>query len=250
MCLAARRPALGRRRDDVKPGWERVRAAAADAARDPWVWVPLAGAAGLQIDGWDRKISDWAVRETPIFGSPRNAANWSDDLRNTAILTDAVTILLAPSGDNFRDWMVNKAKGYAVDLAAVGAANGLTHVLKVTVGRTRPSMTNDESFPSGHTTAATTSGRLAARNLEYFDMTVATRRNLTIGLDALTAATAWARVEAGAHYPADTLVGMAIGNFSANFFRDAFMESNRADRQAFALVPTQGGLMLDYSIRF
>ncbi|MGB5131304.1 MAG: phosphatase PAP2 family protein, partial [Steroidobacteraceae bacterium] len=234
----------------ISPGWERVRAAAASAARDPWVWVPLAGAAGLQVDGWDRKISSWAIRETPIFGSPRNAATWSDDLRNTAVLADAVTILLAPSGDDARSWMVDKAKGYAVDLAAVGAANGVTGVLKVNVGRTRPSLTNDESFPSGHTTSAATSDRLAARNLEYLDISTAARRKLTFGLDALTIATAWARVEASAHYPADTLVGMAIGNFSANFFRNAFIESGRPAKQAFAVVPTRDGLMLDYSARF
>lgn len=254
LCLTGCAALPGTRRwgEDVTiaPGWARVRAAAADAARDPWVWAPLAGAAGLQVNSWDRKISNWAIRETPLFGSPRNAANWSDDLRNTVILADAVTILLAPSGDDSRTWLVNKAKGYAVDLAAVGAANGITHVLKVSVGRTRPSLTNDESFPSGHTTAAATSGRLAARNLHYFDITAAARRRLTYGLDALTIATAWARVEAGAHYPSDTLFSIALGNFSANFFRDAFMESGGAARQAFAIVPTHGGLMLDYSTRF
>ena len=234
----------------MSPGWERVRVAAADAARNPWVWVPLAGAAGLQIGSWDRKISDWAIRETPVFGSPRNAANWSDDLRNAAILLDTMTTLLAPSGDDARTWFVNKLEGYAVDLAAVGAANGLTHVLKVEAGRTRPSLTNDESFPSGHTTAAATAGRLAARNLEYFDLSASTRRRLTYGLDALTIATAWARVEAGAHYPADTLVGMAIGNFSANFFRDAFFDPAGDSQQSVAVVPTDGGLMLRYSIAF
>ena len=234
----------------ISPGWERVRAAAVNAARDPWVWAPLAGAAGLQIGSWDRKISDWAIRETPVFGSPQNAATWSDDLRNAAILTDTVTTLLAPSGDDARTWFVNKVEGYAVDLAAVGAANGVTDVLKVNVGRMRPSMTNTESFPSGHTTSAATSDRLAARNLAYFDLSAVTRQRLTYGLDALTIATAWARVEAGAHYPADTLVGMAIGNFSANFFRDAFFDPAGDGRQDLAVVPTDGGLMLRYSIAF
>jgi len=234
----------------ISPGWERVRAAAVNAARDPWVWAPLAGAAGLQIGSWDRKISDWAVRETPVFGSPRNAATWSDDLRNTALLTDTITTLIAPSGDDARTWFVNKLEGYAVDLAAVGAANGVTGVLKVNVGRMRPSMTNTESFPSGHATSAATADRLAARNLAYFDLSAGARQRLTYGLDALTVATAWARVEAGAHYPADTLVGMAIGNFSANFFRDAFFDPAGDGRQALAIVPTDGGLMLRYSVGF
>lgn len=254
LCLAGCTTLPGARRwgEDVtiSPGWERVRAAAVAAARDPWVWAPLAGAAGLQIESWDRKLSDWAIRETPVFGSQRSAETWSDDLRSAAVLADAVTILLAPSGEDARSWIVNKAKGYAVDLAAVGAANGITHVLKTAVGRTRPSRTNDESFPSGHTTSAATSDRLAARNLEYLNLSAVARRRITYGLDALTIATAWARVEAAAHYPSDTLVSIALGNFSANFFRNAFVDSEGDRIQEIAVVPTQGGLMLRFSARF
>lgn len=254
MCLAGCAALPGARRlgEDVtvSPGWERVRAAAVEAARDPWVWAPLAGAAGLQINSWDRKLSDWAIRETPLFGSQHSAETWSNDLRSAAVLTDAVTILLAPGGNDARSWMVNKAKGYAVDLAAASAAIGTTHVLKTAVGRTRPSQTNDKSFPSGHTTTAATYDRLAARNLEYFDMTAAARRRLTIGLDALTIATAWARVEAGAHYPSDTLFSIALGNFCANFFRNAFMESAGDRKPELAVVPTHDGLMLRYGARF
>jgi len=227
-----------------------VRAAAVEAARDPWVWASLAGAAGLQIDNWDRKLSDWAIRETPLFGSQHSAETWSDDLRSAAVLADAVTILLAPGGDDAHTWMANKAKGYAVDLVAASAAIGITHVLKTTVGRTRPSGTDDESFPSGHTTTAATYDRLAARNLEYFDMTAAARQRLTIGLDALTIAAAWARVEAGAHYPSDTLFSIALGNFSANFFKNAFLESAGDREQDLAVVPIHGGLMLRYGARF
>lgn len=254
MCLAGCAALPGTRRlgqgVTASPGWKRVRAAAVEAARDPWVWAPLAGAAGLQIDGWDRKVSAWAIRETPLFGSQRSAATWSNDLRSAAVLADAVTILLAPSGDDARSWIVNKAKGYAVDLAAAGAAIGTTHLLKTTVGRTRPSRTNTESFPSGHTSTATTYDRLAARNLEYLNISTVARQRLIYGLDALTMATAWARVEAGAHYPSDTLVSIALGNFCANFFKNAFMESEGDRKQALAVVPTHDGLMLRYSARF
>jgi membrane-associated phospholipid phosphatase len=232
------------------PGWERVRSAAVEAARDPWVWAPLAGAAGLQIDNWDRQVSDWAIRETPLYGSQQNAVTWSDDLRSAASLADAVTILLAPGDDDSRTWIANKAKSLAVDLAAVGAANGITRVLKTTVGRTRPSGRNDLSFPSGHTSSTSTYNRLAARNLEYFNMTAGARRSLTYGLDALTIATAWARVEAGAHYPSDTLVSIALGNYCANFFRNAFMESEGDRMQVLAVVPTHDGVMLHFSARF
>ena len=53
------------------PGWERVHDSAVNAARDPWVWGPLIGAAAFQIDDWDRRTSDWAREHTPVFGSQR-----------------------------------------------------------------------------------------------------------------------------------------------------------------------------------
>ncbi len=232
------------------PGWERVRASAVQAVRDPWVWAPLAGAAGLQINGWDGKISTWAMRETPVFGSLENARSWSDNLRDAAEIAEMTTVLLTPSGEDTHSWFVNKLKGYSVDLAAKSAAGLTTHILKSTTGRTRPSQENDRSFPSGHASHAATNGRLAARNLEFIDMNPVTRRTLVYGLDAVTLATAWARVEAGAHYPSDTLFSIALGNFSANFFKNAFMGTDGNTRQEIAVIPTDGGLMLNFSTRF
>jgi hypothetical protein len=43
------------------------------------------------------------------------------------------------------------------------------------------------------------------------------------GLILITAGTAWARVEAKRHYPADILAGMAIGHFISAFVNDAFL---------------------------
>ncbi|MFZ2508987.1 MAG: phosphatase PAP2 family protein [Steroidobacteraceae bacterium] len=232
------------------PGWERIRASALQSARDPWVWAPLAGAAGLQINGWDRKISSWAVRETPLFNSPESASSWSDGLRDAAGIANATIVLLAPSGEDPGSWLLNKTKGYAVDLAAAGAAGLTTNLLKSISGRTRPSREDDRSFPSGHTAIAATHSRLAARNLEYLDLRPVTRQRLVHTLDALTLATAWARVEAGAHYPSDTLVSIALGNFSANFFKNAFMGAATGSSQDIAVTPTDGGLMLRFSARF
>jgi len=35
--------------------------------------------------------------------------------------------------------------------------------------------------------------------------------------------TSWSRIEAGWHFPADTLFSMALGNFMASFVNDAFL---------------------------
>ncbi len=190
------------------------------------------------------------MRETPVFGSLEGARTWSDDLRSAAVIADFTTVLLTPSGEDAHTWIVNKAKGLAVDLVAASAAQLTTHALKSVTGRTRPSGEDDRSFPSGHAITSATYGRLAARNLEFLDMEPATRQRLVYGLDAVTLATAWARVEAGAHYPSDTLFSIALGNFTANFFKNAFMASGASARQDVAVVPTDGGLMLRFSARF
>ncbi len=56
-----------------RPGWERVRRSAIEAVRDPQMWIPAVGAGALQIGNMDEEISDWAVRHTPVFGSPGSA---------------------------------------------------------------------------------------------------------------------------------------------------------------------------------
>jgi hypothetical protein len=60
----------------------------------------LAGAAAFQIDGWDRKISNWARGHAPIFGSEQNASNWSDRLRAASSVAYFATVVSTPSGDD------------------------------------------------------------------------------------------------------------------------------------------------------
>ena len=234
----------------IAPGWERVGSAAVTAVRDPWVWAPIAAAAGLQIGHWDQQISAWAMRETPVFGSQTNAASWSDTLRSVAVVSDVSTILLTPSGDDAGQWMANKARGYALDLVAATATISTTTLLKKATARTRPSGVDDESFPSGHSSITAAYGRLAARNLEFIDMSPGLRTGLTYGLDAVTFGTAWARVEAGAHYPSDTLFGIAMGNFFANFFKDAFAGPQTGFVQNLEIEPAHGGLTLQWHTAF
>ena len=232
----------------VTPDWSHVREAATQAARDPWVWAPLAGAAGLQLGHADQKISRWAMRETPLFGSTAQAATWSDDLRSVAVVADAATILFAPTPADSRGYLLDTARAYALDLVAATAAIGTTHVLKQAAGRTRPSGADTESFPSGHTTTTAAYSRLAQRNLGAIDLDPTLRDGLRYGLDAVMVATAWSRIEAGAHYPSDTLVGLAIGSFSAAFFKAAFAVAGPA--QGLAIEPLRGGLALRWAAAF
>jgi membrane-associated phospholipid phosphatase len=232
----------------IRPGWARVGQAARAAATDPWVWAPLATAALLQVDDFDRRTSDWAREHTPIFGSQSNAEKWSDDLRSAAGVVSLVTLVATPGGDDAGQWLISKAKGGAVEVAAIGVTSAATVALKSATGRERPNGADDESFPSGHTSSAAVHGQLAKINLESIPMSAGLRLTADIGIDAVTVGTAWARVEAGWHYPSDTLVGMALGTFVASFATRAFLPETAQD--ALGLAATDGGAMLEWNVRF
>lgn len=233
-----------------RPGWERVRRSALGAVRDPWVWGPVVGAAVLQVGNADQEISDWARENTPVFGSERGADRWSDDLRLASVIAYHVSMLATPSGDDGGDWLENKAKGYLVGLTAAGVNSMATKQLKISTDRVRPDGSDQESFPSGHTSASATFTRLASRNLRSVEMSNDTQRALDIGLDVLTFGTAWARVEAGAHFPSDTLVGMALGNLIAAFFNDAFLGLPDDPQTGFTVAVTGDAAMLRGQFRF
>ncbi len=232
-----------------RPGWQRVRASAVNAARDPWVWAPLAGAVVMQIDDLDERTADWAREHTPIFGSQRNAENWSDDLRTASAVTHYATIVATPGGDEFTDWLAAKAKGTLVDVAAVSATTAITRSLKTAVGRERPNGADDESFPSGHTSSSAVHTRLASRNLHSIQIPVGARRTLDIGLYALTLGTSWSRIEAGWHFPADTMFSMALANFVASFVNDSFLGLD-SDSASLTLAATPDGAIVQWRARW
>lgn len=233
-----------------RPGWERVRHSAVEAVRDPWVWIPLTGAVALQIGDVDSQISDWAREHTPVFGSEDNAARWSDNLRSASVIAYHVSVLATPSGDDPAQWLESKAKGYVMGLAAIGLTSATTDKLKTTTDRERPNGADQKSLPSGHTSSSAVSTRLASRNLRSIDIDDSTERAFNVGLDMLTIGTAWARVEAGAHFPSDTLVSIALGNFMASFVNDAFLGLSDDPRRDVALVSMGDGAGIQFRLRF
>jgi hypothetical protein len=80
-------------------------------------------------------------------------------------------------------------------------------------------------------------------------MSDGTRTALDVGLHALTIGTSWARIEAGWHYPADTLFSMALGNFIASFINDAFMGLSEP-HSSLALHAVDGGAVVRLHLRF
>lgn len=233
------------------PGWQAVRDAAVHAAESPRTWGPLAASAVFQIDGWDRKVSNWARNHTPIFGSEQNAFEWSDRLRAVSGYAYYASVLATPSGDDPGEWMLDKLRGAAVGEAAIAATNEESALLKSAAARERPNGQDTQSMPSSHTSRSAVLTELAERNLQSLPISDTTQRVLDVGLDALTYGTAWARVESGFHYPSDTLVGMSLGNFSGAFFNDAFLGLQQTSSRpglSIALLPR--GAMLSMQLRY
>ncbi len=229
---------------------QRIARAACDAFFSPQTLVPLAGALALQIDGFDQKISDWAVDHTPIFGSPSNADIMSDYLRDALILEALGMPLMTPSGDTLDEWAPAKLKGYAVEFGAIGAVGAVTEALKVGMQRPRPDGSDDMSFPSGHTSAAFSCATLANRNLYSFDGSEDVRPVLEVANTVLAAGVGWARVEGGKHYPSDVLVGAALGHFLTAFIHDAFMNLPKDSKVDFDFFPVENGGGIELTFRF
>lgn len=235
----------------LSPGWNRLRNAAVDAATSPRVWIPLAGAAALQIGHADRHISNWAQDHQPVFGSAKKASDWSDRLRIVAAAAYAGTVLATPGSDDAGEWIADKSRGVMGGIGAVALSSGAVFALKKTTGRERPNGADDESLPSGHTATVAVLNQLSERNLQSVRVGDGARLAMDIGLDGLTLATSWARVEAGAHYPSDTLLSMAIAHFVGMTVNDAFVAPRFGERLGLSMVPVRGqGAMLSWNYTF
>jgi len=213
--------------------------AALAAAKDPNTWVPAMGAAVFAVSDWDRQLSDWARREQPLFGSRADALGGSDVLLAISIGGALGTSLLVPD-----EGQAPARPG--VQLAALAGTGAATYALKYSVGRPRPDASDELSFPSGHSSFAFSGATLTRRNLAQLDLSSPLHTALDAGTIGLAAAAAWARVEAGVHYPSDVLAGAALGNFVAAMVNDAWLREGglgEADARV-SLLPLQGGALL------
>jgi membrane-associated phospholipid phosphatase len=229
-------------------GCATVRGTALATLQDPAVWVPMTGAAVLQIDDWDRRVSTWARRTTPLFGSTQAAEQWSDRLRAFPAIVEAGSIVMRPGGDDVGSWLTSKVELGAVDLAAIGSTMLTVKGLKGEADRLRPNGADRESFPSGHAASAAANATLASLNLAYIPWDPEATRVADLALGASVYGTAWARVEAGEHYPSDTLAAIAMGNFISSVFHVSLIDGD--SRWRIALVPQRHGARLKVSVAF
>lgn len=209
-----------------------MRQSAHDAFLNPNTLVPLIGA--VVAYAFDEKISDWAIKHHPVYGSLDNAQDAGKFIKNILEIETYATALIPK----------DRVKRVGIEWATLKAVHASTSFLKQETNRKRPNGTNDMSFPSGCTSKAFSTATLSNRNLDYLDMP----RILQVGNICLASGVAWARVEKGAHYPSDVLVGAALGHFLSAFIHDAFLGKNEGFR--FSVVPSEDGVMAQIYFNF
>jgi len=231
------------------PGWKRLGNAAVHAASSPYTWVPVSGAVALQFGHMDKNLSDWAVDHTPVFSSPSQASRASDTIRKTSDIILYISMLTTPSGDEPVPWLVSKAKGCAVDFAALALTEQSVTLLKNSTQRNRPDGSDNLSFPSSHASGTSLNATLACRNVQCMHLPAVIQTAAGIGLTGLSLLGAWGRVEGGVHYPSDVLAGLALGHFAGVFFQDAFLGIETAE---FSFEPAlyNEGFILTVSWKF
>jgi membrane-associated phospholipid phosphatase len=228
---------------------KRVSKAFYSAVTDWGTLIPAGGAVVSSLGNTDERVNSWATGHTPIFGSMDSASRAANYLLGILQAEVVLTALATPSGEDSTEWVYSKAKGLSVELGAELVTAGVTEGLKKISNRERPSG-GDNSFPSGHSSAAFTNAVLANRNLQYLSMSDNLRIALEVGNYVLASATAWARVEANGHWLSDVLAGAAIGYFFGAFLHDAFMGLPEEKPVQVKVVPLQGGAMLALSFPF
>ncbi len=206
-------------------GMKQIRSAGMTAAQDPMTWVPMATALLIGATDTDHKISNWATEHHPVYGSQSAAQDASDRLRTALAGSALVTSLAAPGN---RDALLPGRTGSLATAAMAAATTSqFTGALKDSTGRTRPNDVDQRSFPSSHSAAASTYATISAQRANALPLSLGQRRTLQTGFHVIAAATAWARVEAQAHYPIDVLIGFALGNFTAVLFNEALQRPQR-----------------------
>jgi hypothetical protein len=228
---------------------KRVSKALYNAATDWGTMIPAGGAVVSSLGNTDERVNSWATGHTPIFGSMDSASRAANYLLGILQAEVVLTALATPSGEESEEWVYSKAKGLSVELGAELVTAGVTEGLKNISDRERPSG-GDNSFPSGHSSAAFTNVALANRNLQYLSMSDELRIALEIGNWLLASATAWARVEANGHWLSDVFAGAAIGYFFGAFLHDGFMGLPEEQPVQVNVVPIHGGAMVAFSFPF
>jgi membrane-associated phospholipid phosphatase len=248
-CLVGFGSSFSASAEEAQPGWGQnafrkvdppgVWKAAQIALIDWQTLIPASGALVFAFDHLDRKLSNWADRHHPVFGSQNTARDFSNYLLYALNAEVLLTALATSSGEDSDHRLSNKAKGIRVELIALGATGGATLLLKSSTGRQRPNDDGNDSFPSGHSSGAFAASTLSNRNLDAVPETSSIKLPLQIANIVLATTVGWSRIEGQKHFPSDVLAGAAIGHFTSVFIHDALMGVSEIPQPFVAVNPSK-----------
>ena len=179
-----------------------------------------------------------------------NASNATLDKQDPHSLRDAAPAAAIVVGTWAFAALKDDSAGYEEGrqmLEAAGLTAVSTTLFKFAAGRTRPNETlrvddwsqSGDSFPSMHSSLAFAIGTVLAESGN--DKYRWVRRVLGYGI---AGGTAYARLHDNVHWFSDTVAGAALGIATAHFAMNR--GEARAQESAFAISPTEGGVMLTY----
>jgi membrane-associated phospholipid phosphatase len=197
-----------------------------NAAKNPATWMTAGTALGIYISGQDKNISRWACKNTPVFGSKTNAADFSDLSRSSAEWGFWISYLSLAGADIMDVRLSRPLITLGSSILAVKSTYYLTKYLKINTHRLRPNRNDFRSFPSGHTSSAAVFARLWSKRLQSINPDSKHSWTFSLGAAMISMATGWARVEAECHYPSDIFAGWALGNFLGVFINDFFLSGD------------------------
>lgn len=178
--------------------------------------------AGVGITGLGSLADD---QTSNADSGPDDLGRFGNSFGGAAAGTAALALLAvgrSSDSQSFRD--------ASYDVAVASAVNFLyTHAIKMTVDRTRPNSSNDQSFPSGHTSNAFAWATVMERHY-----------GPVVGLPFYTLASiiGISRVTGGYHHLSDVLAGATIGFIIG---RTTVRRGDEPDGEPrFSLVPTVG----------
>lgn len=196
-----------------------------DALLDPITLGTFALAAGVYFTNSDSRITNWALRNHPVYGSEKNARTASNVFQNSSLILFIATYLM-------KNWYLDSHPiseplyELAADASAIFMTALSTEIIKKTTNRQRPDGTDFRSFPSGHTSFASTNMTLASNDISEMKLSKGPSILIKSGLFLVVAGTAWGRVEGNKHYTSDVLTGAALGYFFGQL-TDNFLKSTK-----------------------
>jgi membrane-associated phospholipid phosphatase len=160
----------------------------------------------IALKGEDRQLENEATEKTPIT-------------KNSTANGDAVAVGLGvlAAGSSTAKWIGgDQGRDAEVLLESFILTDGITEILKHTVGRQRPADSSKDSFPSGHTSFAFSMATFLQRSWTDdhggWAGYLAYAPALYVGID---------RIESNKHWPTDVAFGAFLGVLLTNVVYDA-----------------------------